>query len=296
MFGSETLEVAIGIVFLYLLLSLICSVLNEWVAGILAMRSNTLEAGIRNLLDDRDGKGLAKDLYDHPLIKGLARQGSKPSYIPARTFALALMDIVAPAGSAAGHKALKDVRDAVAKLQESEVKKALLTLIDEAGDDLKKARENVESWFNDAMDRVSGWYKRKAQLLVLFWALVVTLPLNADTLMIANSLWRDGTMRASIVAAAQEAAKQPLPTGSAPSLTSLEQLQAEVQKLHVPIGWSRVSGDPRAVPGNPPGWFIKIVGLLFTTVAVSLGAPFWFEVLNKFVSLRSAGKPPARMP
>jgi hypothetical protein len=95
MFGSEILEVAIGMGALYLVLSLVCSAITELVARVFAMRSGTLKSGVRNLLSDSDGKGLAKDFYDHPLVKGLYRRGwfdrkvgrdGKPSYISPRVF------------------------------------------------------------------------------------------------------------------------------------------------------------------------------------------------------------------
>ncbi len=305
MFGSTTLEVAIGIVFVYLLLSLICSALNEWIARGLAMRSNTLEDGLRNLLNDPEGEGLTKQLYQHPLIKTLARQGwfdrlvgrhSKPSYIPSSIFALALLDLVMSAGGASaadGPRTFAELREAVAKLPDNELRGALLPLIDKAEGNIQKARENVEEWFNSAMDRVSGWYKRKVQLILLILALGTSAFLNADTIMIANSLSRDVTMRAAIVASAQEMVRQTLPADvEQPPLTWIEQLQAEFQRLQLPIGWSSIPGDPREVPRTPTDWVMKIAGLLITTLAVSLGAPFWFDVLNKLVNLRSEGKRP----
>ena len=48
LFGSNILEVAVGLTFLYVLLALICSALNEWIAGILSLRSKTLREGIAN--------------------------------------------------------------------------------------------------------------------------------------------------------------------------------------------------------------------------------------------------------
>ena len=74
MFGSEILEVAIGMGVLYLVLSLICSAITEAIARAFAMRSSTLRSGIHNLLSDPYGKGFTKDFYNHPLIKGLYRQ------------------------------------------------------------------------------------------------------------------------------------------------------------------------------------------------------------------------------
>lgn len=304
MFGSSMLEVGIGVVSVYLLLSLTCSALNEWIARLVAMRAGTLEAGLRNLLNDPDGEGLTKQLYEHPLIKGLARPGwfdrlvgrrSKPSYIPSRTFALALLDTIMSADDepAPDHpRTFEELRNAILRLPDIEVRRALLILTDEAEGNISRARENVENWFNDTMDRVSGWYKRKVQLILLSLAVAICAFLNADTLMIANSLSRDATLRAAIVAAAQEAVRQAAPADSEPSETWIDQFQAEFQRLQLPIGWSSEQGDPREVPHNLQEWVMKIAGLLISAIAVSLGAPFWFDVLNKLVNLRSVGKRP----
>lgn len=105
MFDSTVLEVAIGIVFVYLLLSLICSAAKEGLESILNRRATYLERGIKELLADPSGTGLVKELYKHPLIDSLfrgtyeeakqTRVGSRlPSYIPPRNFALALLDIL----------------------------------------------------------------------------------------------------------------------------------------------------------------------------------------------------------
>src|SRR5207302_946659 len=161
-------EVGIGVVFVFLLLSLVTSTLTEWVAGIFALRSKTLVTGIRELLNDPEGKGLAQAIYDHPLIKGLMRDGKLPSYIPSATFALALMG-----------QPTTGAEDLLPKLQ---------------------------AWFDGAMDRVSGWYKRTAQLVTIGIGLFIVVLLNADTVMIADGLARDPAVRAGVVAAAQQAA------------------------------------------------------------------------------------------
>src|SRR5215212_1229655 len=115
MFGSEILEVAIGMGALYLVLSLVCSAITEAVARAFAMRSSTLRSGIRNLLSDPEGKGLAGAFYDNPLVKGLYRRGwfdrkvgrdGKPSYVSPRVFRMALLDSLSPADSAPENDAL----------------------------------------------------------------------------------------------------------------------------------------------------------------------------------------------
>jgi hypothetical protein len=140
---------------------------------------------------------MAGALYSHPLIKSLfpgsylpGMHSNLPSYIPARNFALALMDLIAPAdppqmtSGAAGATAapavggppvpsfggvqLMRLRDSI-RFNPSISGKAgqgLLTLIDAANNDPVKARENIESWFNTTMDSVSGRFKRRTHLTV----------------------------------------------------------------------------------------------------------------------------------
>ena len=69
MSGLSLLDVAIGMVFLYLLLSLICSALNESISAVLQARAKFLEEGIVRLLDNG---AFARKLYDHPLIRNLS--------------------------------------------------------------------------------------------------------------------------------------------------------------------------------------------------------------------------------
>jgi len=283
MFGSQILEVVIGIIFVYWLLSLISSSLNEIISRIFSMRARDLERGIRNLLEDPDGTELAKKFYDHSLIRGLKRKGKNPSYIPSRTFALALMDIITPADFKGGLKKFEEIKDIVAKIQVDKLKEAMLPLINKAEFRLNKVYENVEDWFNDAMESVSSWYKQKTQLIVILLALIISVAFNADTLMITNNFYEDAALRASVAAIAEEAIRQPISLESEPSLEKIKQYQEELLEVQLPLGWYET-------PKGIGDWVMKVLGLLLTTVAVSLGAPFWFDLLNKFVSLRPTGK------
>jgi hypothetical protein len=286
-FGSEILEVAVGMGFLYLLLSLLCSVITEAIARIFAMRSGTLRSGIRNLLSDPEGDGLAKEFYEHPLIKGLYRQswfdrtakrGGKPSYISPNVFALALFDTVAPANPKLKQKASDDLRSRVLGIGNDDLKRALLVCVDDADGDLDRARANVESWFEEAMERVGGWYKRKMQLIILAVAAAVSVALNVDSFNVANALWNDAALRDSVIAAAQRDTGEPL--GS-----DLSMIEERLGGLGLPLGWGPLPQDPIA-------WVVKVAGLLFTTIALSLGAPFWFDLLNRFVGVGSSGRSP----
>ena len=294
MFGSKILEVVIGIVFFYLLLSLVCSALNELVSRFTSMRAKSLEAGIRNLLNDPEGKELTKDFYGHPLIAGLTQEGKKPSYIPSHTFSSVLMDIVAPGKSAVSGFTINELQDTVSRISNDRVKKSLLVFLNSAENNVHKVRESIENWFDDAMQRVSGWYKRKIQLIILILALGVTVLFNADTFMIANSLFRDDILRNAVVSAVEDAVKKPVEENKETPLTKMKQLQEELEQFSLPVGWSMAAGDFRGIPRGVGSWVTKVFGLLFTAIAVSLGAPFWFDVLNKIVNLRSSGDRPAK--
>ena len=307
MFGSQILDVAIGIAFVYLLLSILCTAANEMVAGLLALRARSLAEGISNLLADSRIKGMDELLYKHPLIKGLYRGNKKPSYIPSRSFALAFLDGIAPFEGKA-EKAVWQIKDAVGRLSvDSEMKRLLSIFLQQSGDDFSKLQAAVETWFNDSMTRVSGWYKRQSQVITVIFAILIAGASNADTLSIVKKLYTDSTLRASIVAQAQARVGQkegssgsnsqtipnPPSSNSPGTPTTAENKSKETYKetleainqLGLPLGWE-------AVPKHNE-WILKIIGLLLTIMAISLGAPFWFDTLSRITKIRSSGATPA---
>jgi hypothetical protein len=312
MFGSVALDVAIGLVLLYFLLAVLVSTLNEFVAAIADSRAKNLEIALRNLLDGNDhaGAALVTSFYNHPLIRSLhtrrfflagpAGAGKKPSYIPARMFRTALEDTILPADPAAGPRTARGLRQSIGTLPPSQVRESLLALVNEGEADLEKTRAAIEQWFDDAMDRVSGWYKRQVGVILLLIALIVAFALNADTLAIGTTLARNPEARAFAVAAAEQLAKQtPLPTKPpapdatpAPSLSKVQEALQGVAESQLPLGWHE--GDFAAIDPRKGHWdalLLKFVGCALTGVAVSFGAPFWFDLLNKLVSVRTAVKP-----
>ena len=160
---------------------------------------------------------------------------------------------------------------------------------------MEKLRDNIEHWFNDALDRVSGWYKRWTQKILLGLAVVLVIIVNADTIMLVQRFMTDNALRTSLVTAAQDTAKL-LPTADGPNLAPVLE---KAQSLKLPLGWSWEPEDSRHVPWVMQGRMailgctvLKLVGLLISVFAVSLGAPFWFDTLNKLTNLRGAGTPP----
>jgi hypothetical protein len=331
MLSSSVIEVAIGLSFVFLLLSLISSALVEIIESVLKNRATDLERGIRELFNQEGGGNLAAEFYNHPMINGLfrglyKREGNKgigildylmptnlPSYIPARNFANAVMDIVLhppveteivrddSTGAKSSAAPTLDAPPLPASMEavrlgikrnfgNSQVGRALRTLAEQAGDDLNAMRTSVETWFDGSMDRVSGSYKRRTQWILFSLGLLLAVILNANTITIATRLSTDSTLRSVVVA--QAGAFSADPNALKPDF---ERDKKQLDSLGLPLGWSE--GIDFMNPFRNPkfNWwanvFLPLLGWLLTAGAISLGAPFWFDLLNKFMVIRSTVKP-----
>jgi hypothetical protein len=211
------LDVAIGLAFIYLIMGMMCSAVQEAISTALGQRATFLKQGIQNLLAGQpfsnafgEQVDLVRKVYDHPMIRTLAKPGQHPSYIPARNFTVALLDVVRESAAARdwGARALKE---AITTLPTGEVKRSLTTLVEEAQGDLARIQGNIEQWYDSAMDRVSGWYKRRTQLVMFLIGLGLAIGLNIDTIAVTRALWRDPVARAAVVTQAQDfiAARHP---------------------------------------------------------------------------------------
>jgi hypothetical protein len=301
--ASAIIDITIGLVLTYLLLSLLCTIVNEIIARVVALRAKTLRRGIGELLQDPNLQGLAKGIYDHGLVKGLAPHGKMPSYMSADIFARCLFDVVtARAGQPGAGTAptVDDLRAAVGKIENAYVKQALDNLLADAEGSLDKARKHVEHWFDESMQRVTGWYTRNLQTIALIVAAVITVVVNADTLTMGRTLWQDPVLRTAIADSASEMLNACENDGQ--NLADCKEWQdykSLSEQIYVlPLGWPTVrdSGlgffESIGEEFRRNGFFTKIVGWFITALAVSLGAPFWFEILKKLNSIRTSGQPP----
>jgi hypothetical protein len=308
MFGSMVLDVAIGLALVYSFLSVIASAVSEAISGMLGLRAKTLETAVQRLLGNPE---MAKSVYANPLIKGLAKSDkSTPSYIPAEVFAMALIQELgkdmarmqaqqgAPAPGVAafsagqgqqGWQVIDMLRAAVYNRGVSSGLQMLLG--DSKVTDLKSAKKAIEGWFDMGMERSSGWYKRKTHIAIVLVSFVVTLALNVDSFRIARAISQNATLRETIVASYANSVKTVSSPEAMqqPSAVRVVQIQQELAKMSLPIGWEIWPDKGYSIKD---GILISIPGWLVTAMAASLGAPFWFDILNKLVNLRAGGKPP----
>ena len=189
------------------------------------------------------------------------------------------------------------------------MRRPLQLLLDEAQHDLGHFKAGLEVWFNDSMDRVSGVYKRRVQYALFGFGLLFAVSLNVDTVVIANRLSHDSALRSALVSHAEAAAKIPPPAAAAETSKPQDQSAAlagtiaQLDELRLPIGWSG-PGDDLTPAFTRLGFFRGLVdalrrhtlGWALTAFAATLGAPFWFDLLNRFINIRSAGKAPEEKP
>lgn len=312
MFGSVILDVAIGIVFIYLLLSLIATAIREGVAARLKTRSTTLHDGVTELLGDAQ---LVADLYNHPLINSLYRgddyatartNKQLPSYIPAKSFSTALTDLIVrgrdldsviDAGAEALPVTVENVRKQVTRVRNVRVQRVILAAIDTAKGDLDALHTNLEHWFDSTMDRVSGWYKHHTQIWLFWIGLTLAVFADADSIAIARRLYVDPVQRQAAVEMATR-----IGASDTVGVAAVQAAGARLDSLEVPLtGWSEehlawrsdFSGTVAKVAERSKHGFF---GWLITALAISLGAPFWFDTLGRIMVIRNTVKPNQKSP
>jgi hypothetical protein len=310
---NAALDIAIGLVLMYLVLSLMGTVVNEYIATLLKLRATTLRDALKQILDNG---ALHADFYNHGLIASAnAATGDHVSYLSGQTFAMALL------GSLDQTQALPNfaqIKSAVQNMPDCNIRDVLLAHITLANNDLTTLRDGLATYFDGAMDRVTGIYKRYLKWISFGVGLVLVVALNADTIAAATALWKDSSLRSQMVENARALVDQktkpspdakqggagasdpqkkdasPLDLDPDQLATKLGELETKIRPL--PIGWrdENLKTLLRSAHGCSVAflYLMKILGLLMSALAVSLGAPFWFDTLSKFMNVRGAGAKP----
>jgi hypothetical protein len=332
--GSPIIDIAIGVSFVFFLLSLIASAVSEFFAGVFNLRGKILLKGIKGMVGNAE---LAEKVFSHPLVrtnmmkkpKGgaaaapapkpgaqkpaplsrlltwLRNLERKPAYVSASNFSHALLAIAKdnPKRTTLSEPGQPSSDQLWEQLEALGVR----GLRHEAESDLGK----VEKWFDDSMDRVSGWYKRRSQYLTIVVAIAVACALNANAIRIIERLDQEPSTRAAVVSAAEHAvaggttkeetkAEEEKKTKAEeegketpPAVSEIQHAgehfasaTKELTALNLPLFWSKANSL------HSIAWWKTGLGLLFTVIAISLGAPFWFDALGKLSNLRMAGKKP----
>ncbi len=470
MFNNVVLDVAIGLVFIYLLYSLLATAINEFIAMIFAYRHRMLEKGIEQMLDGKNysyywwdkvynfilylfsGKPTGKtakqngkiiklfkkepivffntdanqidisktyNYYDkrsklsdkenlyaakiinHPLYRRKSEQSllyNKPAYLTASAFSDILFDVLSNRQSKLDAAPIlmdtikKFVKD---KINNNDDLKSILNIyIEQANGDVQKFKLLLEDWFDDSMNRVSGWYKRQATKILFLIGIILAFAFNVSTIEIVHKLSVNKDLREATAQVAtryvqsknsqevkskvkDESVKSKVKDDSVNQEFSKEEAEQRLKDIKtfyndtlakvntmMGLGWGdfgykssiiekrkndsirfqgyinnrktrmiyftkvykgeknvcylKVPQDKDEVlkefktyldskyklNGKATFWemivyifrhltFIDFIGFILTALAITLGAPFWFDLLNKFVNIRAGGNKPA---
>ena len=206
-----------------------------------------------------------------------------------------------------------EIRRSVDSLQGMDpLKEQLQSLLKTTDDKVETFRTAVEAWYDDHMDRVSGWYKRHVAWWTLGIGAILVVAFNINSITIARTLYTDEDVRAAVVAVATNGSSECRGIGATDStieacLKEIRDQATSAQGGGLPVGWGVVAACketsatcrwwekynfvPRGGSFVQPLWVI--LGLLLTVAALVPGSRFWFDALSKLGSLRTTGpKPP----
>ena len=271
MFSSTVLEVVIGMAFCYGSLALTVTTLQEALSAVFRLRAHMLRACIQRMLRDPEFTGAARALYAHQLISTRTDFTDPhvppqpgPSYIQPANFALALIDAIRTGGAA--------LDSAIAAVPDPRLRRTLDTLYVQTGGDVQRFRAALGGWFDSTMERLAGTYKRRQLLMSFLLALLLAILLNIDSIHLFQTLWRHPALAAGI--------------GAVPAALDAE-LVNDLATL--PIGWASFP------PVLDAAFVLQVAGWLITASTTLFGAPFWFDILQRAINLRSTGAKPARV-
>jgi len=334
------LDVAIGLFFIYLTLSLLVSGIQELIATVLEWRAKQLKEAIQILLGDNEAndpsaiqaKKIANDLWNHPLIRSLnqrkiIRGSVGPSYISSKMFAATLLEIIQTDYDFNASGTIDDIVESIKenKKLDPEIQRRIYSIAliaqrkaSASEEGIKSLEKEIRIWFDQSMERASGVYNRNVKGVTFLIGLVVTLALNADTFYILGSLNKDAALRSSINQVISEvisnnkkqidecvieANKLDKPLEKLRQQNQcFEDINTSLDNITVPLGWSTMEQFNKQVNPRYPAipqlrdWVFGIIKLIFgwllSAAAIAMGAPFWFELLGKFINVRNAGQVP----
>ncbi len=334
------LDLVVGLVFIFFLLSIICSSAVELCMSVRGTRAKMLTKWLMTIFDTQalDSHGipmldeknkplkLGQAIMDHCMLNGLSKPGLSTSYMNAENFVSALLDKITlkNAGSIKVGTPVQPPPDNleayIAAIKDSEVisgelKRVILMLANEAKDaagktdekgtviqnGLQHFRKKLENWFETSTERLTGSLKRKKVLpLTIIAAFFITITLNADTLLISKYLYENKAEAAAFADKAMASYKQygdqlkKADSTKANFDTDSKQLEQNIDSFKssipkgLPLGWTN-SADLFSLKN----WTPHLPGWLATILAIMLGAPFWFDLLNKISNIRNTGPKPA---
>jgi hypothetical protein len=279
-----SLDVFIGLVTIYIVLALTVSALTEIITRLVGLRSRGLKSGIRSILQNPNVKNLtdeAKRFWNSGIIKSATNGDRSPNSLDALTFATATLVTAGLDVSRSTGQARSMIADAPI---DSHLKDVLTGLLDRSLARGTTLHDELAQHFDATMEKISRWYRHWTQGIAFVLAIVFTIYVNANTLDLLHQLTAHPEARLELAR---------IQSGFAAEASDHDHAVSNLRDLDAIITADTLSGKTLR-PEFIQSPLRTIVGLLITILAVSLGAPFWFDVLSR-ISPKTGGadRPPS---
>lgn len=283
-----TLTIVIGLIFVLLMFSLLASTVMEVISSVLSLRARNLRFTLDNMLGEK-----ADDFMRHPLFRQLAYASNRrnrpastylPSYVSKETFLSVFMDIM-------GDRDRDAIAQNIAEMDEGDLKRMMQFLLRQSEGIPSRFKQRAGVWFDEVMNRASELYTRRIKYLLFAVGLVLAVLLNVDTIQIYQSIAASATIQQQMLDMASQITEGRDTLGGIEKELALEESlnrlnnaweQFDYNTSPLGIGWGSIREDL-----GLPGWLLKLFGMLLSAIAVTLGAPFWFDLLKRLLSIRA---------
>jgi hypothetical protein len=305
----KLIEVAIGLIFVYLLLSIFAMVLMEMISTFLRMRGELLKSTIEKMLFNKnENPEKINEFYDQPLVlflgddvttwsfldRFISQKFKKlPSYLKCEDFYSTFLTFI---NDEKFSDSLTEIEEKISAAPFAEnTKSHLRFLIQKSKGDVANFKKEIFTWFEECMARANTWYSRKVQYILLFLGFVIAVSVNGDTLRMIQKLNNDEKLRNELVKSANDYVKENpnVPEVSKDSIKIKigEEYNSLISDSHQLLGWEK-NLDKKYFDEQLhfQNVLAKIFGFLLTAVAISLGSNFWFDLLKRLLNIRTLGK------
>lgn len=316
----KTLDILIGATTVVLVFSMAVTVITQAITAYFGRKGKHLRSGLAELLgqlgieDPFYANKIATAVLTHPMVS--AANGKLGTVVHREEFTKLLLDLASGEGAsnldsdardallgvlkANGvsdpQLVLKNVRAMALQLEASnpelatDVRQSLAILHEGASDFVAR----VNSWFDQTIDRVSERFANYTHWITLGIATVVVLAVQLDMIAVIDRLSIDDQFRNAFVAnATSDYSKETLGKAVAPQGQPSPNASPTVPQVS-PDAYYNLLGSAGLITLPSGSWFQQMTsvrkypGMLLSILMISLGAPFWYNILKNLLGLRPA--------
>lgn len=272
-----SLDVLVSLITLYIVLAVTVSAFTELITRVVGLRSIGLKSGIRSILQNPKDKKSTADttkFWNSGIIKSATDGDASPNTLDALTFATAALSTVAT-------NMPRDNLEAKALIEKAGIndhlKEVLIGLTDRAMHRGTSLHDELAQHFDATMEKIGQWYRQWTHAITLVLAVCFTVYVNANTLELLSQLTSHAETRLELAKIQSAFTAEEKKYLSDKSYGNAVDHLADAYKIIT----KDTLGGKSAWPTAWDERFRVICGLLITILAVSLGAPFWFDVLGR---------------